>query len=79
MARQAELRSHFSPILIDGVAESAETLCTNSFGCQFVTEVLLGAGGKTYSRVPTALLGIFLAAEKLLDKLLGANLSRPPR
>lgn len=45
--RQAELRTHFSSALIDGVAENAEALGADSFGCQFVSEVLLGASGNT--------------------------------
>lgn len=45
--RQAELRTHFSSILVDGVAENAEALGADSFGCQFASEVLLGASGNT--------------------------------
>ncbi|RPB14959.1 ARM repeat-containing protein [Morchella conica CCBAS932] len=43
--RQSELRNHFSPVLIEGITGNAEDLCANSFGCQFIIEVLLGATG----------------------------------
>lgn len=45
--RQAELRAHFSSIVVNGVAENAGALGADSFGCQFVSEVLLGASGNT--------------------------------
>lgn len=45
--RQAELRAHFSSILVDGVGENAGALGSDSFGCQFVSEVMLGASGNT--------------------------------
>ncbi|KAI5788184.1 armadillo-type protein [Pyronema domesticum] len=43
--RQAELRTHLSPIVLKGVADNAAELVKESFGCQFITEVLLGASG----------------------------------
>ncbi|KAL7273201.1 Pumilio y domain member 6 [Rhizina undulata] len=47
--RQSQLRSGFSSMMIQSVAEHAEALAQDSFGCQFIVEVLLGAtaGDKT--------------------------------
>lgn len=43
--RRAELRGHLSPVMVKGIAEHGETLVESSFGCTFITEVLLGADG----------------------------------
>jgi len=45
--RQTELRNHLSPIVIQGVADHAADLAQDSFGCQFITEVFMGATGKS--------------------------------
>ncbi|KAF8534742.1 armadillo-type protein [Trichophaea hybrida] len=41
--RQTELRNHLSPIVLQGVVDYAADLVHDSFGCQFIIEVLLGA------------------------------------
>lgn len=43
--RRKELVSSLSPNLLSLIANSPESLVETSFGCQFVTEVLLGATG----------------------------------
>ncbi|RPA95346.1 ARM repeat-containing protein [Choiromyces venosus 120613-1] len=43
--RQSELRAHFSQPFLQCIAEHAEELIRDSFGCQFITEVLLGSTG----------------------------------
>lgn len=43
--RRKELVSSLSPNLLSLIANNPETLVETSFGCQFVTEVLLGATG----------------------------------
>lgn len=43
--RRKELVASLSPPLISIIATSAESLVQTSFGCQFITEVLLGATG----------------------------------
>ncbi|CAZ80289.1 unnamed protein product [Tuber melanosporum] len=43
--RQSELRTHFSQPFLQCIAEHAEELIRDSFGCQFITEVLLGSTG----------------------------------
>ena len=43
--RRKELVASLSPPLIAFIATNAETLVKTSFGCQFITEVLLGAIG----------------------------------
>ena len=50
--RMSELRAHLSPALLGGIAENAEDLVHDSFGCQFIAEVLLGAVG-TYIHDPS--------------------------
>lgn len=43
--RRKELVTALSPPLLSFIASNAETLVQTSFGCQFITEVLLGAIG----------------------------------
>ncbi|MCJ1388583.1 pumilio domain member 6 [Xylographa bjoerkii] len=43
--RRKELAKALSPILLSYIANNAEALVQNSFGCQFVSEVLLSADG----------------------------------
>lgn len=43
--RRQELLSTLSPPLLRSIEESAGSLCQTSFGCQFITEVLLGCVG----------------------------------
>lgn len=43
--RRKELRAQMSPIALKGIVEHGETLVLSSFGCTFITEVLLGADG----------------------------------
>ena len=43
--KQRELKTHMSPSVLAGVAEHAVDLVQDSFGCSFITEVLLGATG----------------------------------
>lgn len=43
--RRKELVTALSPFLLSFIASNAETLVQTSFGCQFITEVLLGAIG----------------------------------
>lgn len=45
VVKQNELRTHLSPSVLAGVAEHAAELAQDSFGCSFITEVLLGAAG----------------------------------
>lgn len=44
-ARRTELVTAMSPSLLEAIAQSAQDLISTSFGCQFVTDVLLGAVG----------------------------------
>lgn len=44
-ARRTELVAAMSPSLLEAIATSAQDLISTSFGCQFVTDVLLGAVG----------------------------------
>jgi pumilio family protein 6 len=44
--RRSELRAHFSPALLQSITDHAADLVQDSFGCQFITEVLLGASGE---------------------------------
>lgn len=44
-ARRKELVTSLSPSLLSLIAEDAQSLVQTSFGCQFLTEVLLGATG----------------------------------
>lgn len=41
--RQAEIVAHFSPSFLRCITDHAPTLAEDSFGCQFITEVLLSA------------------------------------
>ncbi|KAI4114049.1 MAG: hypothetical protein LQ345_005101 [Seirophora villosa] len=41
--RRAELLTHISPTLLSLIASNAPSLIQSSFGCQFITEVLLSA------------------------------------
>lgn len=43
--RRKELVASMSPLLLDAISKSARDLVASSFGCQFVTDVLLGAEG----------------------------------
>lgn len=43
--RRKELVAAMSPPLLEAISKSARDLVANSFGCQFVTDVLLGAEG----------------------------------
>ncbi|KAL8717784.1 MAG: hypothetical protein Q9225_004999 [Loekoesia sp. 1 TL-2023] len=43
--RRKELLTHLSPPLLSLIAHNAETLVQSSFGCQFITEVMLSAVG----------------------------------
>jgi len=43
--RQSEHRASFSPMLLQSVTEHMESLAQDSFGCQFITEIVLGAVG----------------------------------
>lgn len=43
--RRSELAKALSPYLLTAIATAASDLVTTSFGCQFITEVLLGAEG----------------------------------
>jgi pumilio homology domain family member 6 len=43
--RRSELAKALSPYLLNVIAAAASDLVTSSFGCQFITEVLLGAEG----------------------------------
>ncbi|KAL8929929.1 MAG: hypothetical protein Q9208_001073 [Pyrenodesmia sp. 3 TL-2023] len=43
--RRKELLAHVSPILLSLIANHAEALVQSSFGCQFITEVILSAVG----------------------------------
>ncbi|KAL9104259.1 MAG: hypothetical protein Q9163_000755 [Psora crenata] len=47
--RRKELISHLSPPLISLIASRAEDLISTSFGCQFVTEVLLNGSGDRHA------------------------------
>lgn len=44
--RRKELVKSLSPSLLSFITANAETLVQTSFGCQFITEVLLGASGE---------------------------------
>ena len=44
-SRRSELAKALSPFLIKAITSGAVDLIATSFGCQFVTEILLGAGG----------------------------------
>lgn len=44
-ARRKELVAAMSPPLLEAIVKSAQDLISTSFGCQFVTDVLLGAVG----------------------------------
>jgi pumilio family protein 6 len=44
--RRLELHAHLSPAVLQGVADHAAELVRDSFGCQFIAEVLLGASGE---------------------------------
>lgn len=43
--RRKELVAAMSPLLLDTISKAARDLVANSFGCQFITDVLLGAEG----------------------------------
>ncbi|KAI4187773.1 MAG: hypothetical protein LQ346_005439 [Caloplaca aetnensis] len=43
--RRKELLAYVSPILLSMIVENAEALVRSSFGCQFITEVMLSAVG----------------------------------
>ncbi|KAI4124933.1 MAG: hypothetical protein LQ338_004557 [Usnochroma carphineum] len=43
--RRKELLAHLSPPLLSLIATNAQTLVQSSFGCQFITEVILSAVG----------------------------------
>lgn len=43
--RRAELAKALSPLLLKGIAAAAKDLVANSFGCHFITQVLLSADG----------------------------------
>lgn len=43
--RRKELVAAMSPPLLDAISKSARDLVSSSFGCQFVTDVILGAEG----------------------------------
>ncbi|KAI5800095.1 armadillo-type protein [Geopyxis carbonaria] len=43
--RQSELRTHLAPMLLQGISEHAEALVQDSFGCQLISEALLGVDG----------------------------------
>lgn len=43
--RRKELVAAMSPPLLDAISKSARDLVASSFGCQFITDVLLGAEG----------------------------------
>ncbi|KAI9776563.1 MAG: pumilio domain member 6 [Peltula sp. TS41687] len=48
--RRQELLNAISPALLRTIAKCADALCQTSFGCQFITEVLLGCvGDKTHA------------------------------
>ncbi|KAL8839089.1 MAG: hypothetical protein Q9170_001871 [Blastenia crenularia] len=44
-ARRKELLAHLSPPLLSLIANNAEVLVQSSFGCQFMTEIMLSATG----------------------------------
>ncbi|PWW76023.1 ARM repeat-containing protein [Tuber magnatum] len=46
--RQSELRAHFSQPFLQCIAKHAGELIRDSFGCQFITEVLLGSTGDKF-------------------------------
>lgn len=43
--RRKELLAHISPILLSLIAKHTEALVQSSFGCQFITEAIMGAVG----------------------------------
>ncbi|KAA8894113.1 armadillo-type protein [Sphaerosporella brunnea] len=43
--RRSELRTHLSPAVLQAIADHAVELVQDSFGCQFIAEVLLGSSG----------------------------------
>ncbi|BDD54775.1 hypothetical protein MAP00_000365 [Monascus purpureus] len=61
--RRQELIKAASPTLLDFIAASAETLMETSFGCQFMSEVLFGAGGDKQK----ALSAVAIAAKSKAD------------
>jgi pumilio family protein 6 len=57
--RRKELIEHFAPALLQLVSKRAESLAKSSFGCQFITEILLespNVDGKAEAKVAVAAL-----------------------